>query len=656
MRSHAVIVFIILLAAALRFHNLGTQSLWNDEGSSYVQATRSFTEIALNAAADIHPPGYYWALKIWRNVTGDTEFALRYLSALAGVLTVALAYGIAIRLHPQQKQFSDMMGWAAASLVAINTFSIFYSQEARMYAALALWSAASMWALAGLLNRINWRDALALGLFNGIGLWTQYAFPLVMLAQGIIALFWLFSQPNKKRALITHAVANLLAIALFLPLLPTAWQQITTWPNTGIDTAPATALSTILNWLAFGITHPEANTTWLAIMLMLTLFGLLSSNKRHITRFLPAVWVLVPVGIFIGAGLFREGNIKFLLPSQVGFALAVGQGIAVLWTLGTAQSTPHTAPTMRTTEVRRDQMLRQTLLARIAKLTALVALAAVLLNIMIAVPPLYNNTTYLRDDYRAIANRITANIDENDAIILNAPGQIEVFSYYYDGILDPIRIPMGLNDTANEIQSAARQTLRHSEDIFLVLWGDQERDPNGIVEQTLDQNAVKVSHDWYGDVQLVHYVKAATQFNFLYEFELNVLFDERIQIQSYALSDNQPQAGSVLQARIVWQGWQQLDERYKVTLQLLDSNGQLVAQTDTEPSNGQRPTDTWAVGELIEDNHALLIPPDTQETHFTLIVALYNPANPEQRLPVTRSQADYLTLTNIIVTQPEENR
>ncbi|MBN8636002.1 MAG: hypothetical protein J0M07_11815, partial [Anaerolineae bacterium] len=69
-----IALLILLLAAALRFYNLGAQSFWNDEGNSYVQATRSFAEIAANAARDIHPPGYYWLLAIWRVLVGESEF------------------------------------------------------------------------------------------------------------------------------------------------------------------------------------------------------------------------------------------------------------------------------------------------------------------------------------------------------------------------------------------------------------------------------------------------------------------------------------------------------------------------------------------------------------------------------------------------------
>ena len=98
LRAFALSILIVFLAAVLRFHNLGAQSFWNDEGSSYVQATRSFADIAANAARDIHPPGYYWLLALWRGFVGDSEFALRSLSAFASVLTVAFTYALGKRL------------------------------------------------------------------------------------------------------------------------------------------------------------------------------------------------------------------------------------------------------------------------------------------------------------------------------------------------------------------------------------------------------------------------------------------------------------------------------------------------------------------------------------------------------------------------------
>ena len=47
-------------------------------------------QIIAGAAADIHPPGYYFALAGWRALAGWSEFSLRGFSAFAGLLLVAL--------------------------------------------------------------------------------------------------------------------------------------------------------------------------------------------------------------------------------------------------------------------------------------------------------------------------------------------------------------------------------------------------------------------------------------------------------------------------------------------------------------------------------------------------------------------------------------
>src|SRR5215471_6400520 len=90
--SPVVVLLIVLLAAALRLHEIGRQSLWNDEGNTLRLVERSVPSLLENASHDIHPPGYYLALKAWWSLTGESEFALRAFSALTGLLTVACVY------------------------------------------------------------------------------------------------------------------------------------------------------------------------------------------------------------------------------------------------------------------------------------------------------------------------------------------------------------------------------------------------------------------------------------------------------------------------------------------------------------------------------------------------------------------------------------
>lgn len=175
----SIVVIVTLLAAATRFDRIGAQSLWNDEGNSYVQATRTFDAIAYHAGLDIHPPGYYWTLAVWRSLTGESEVVLRLLSAWSGVIAVTTITAIAWRVY----------GWVGASvagaIAAFNSFAIYYGQEARMYAPLLMWSALSTWALIALLQHRKAR--LLLALYTAAGLYTHYAYPFVMLAQGLTA-------------------------------------------------------------------------------------------------------------------------------------------------------------------------------------------------------------------------------------------------------------------------------------------------------------------------------------------------------------------------------------------------------------------------------------------------------------------------------------
>ncbi len=182
-------ILVLLIAAGLRFHMLGHQSLWNDEGNTLRLIERPVGELIAAAAQDIHPPGYYLALKVWYTLTGDSEFALRAFSVLAGLLTVACVYALGRAL------FAPGVGLIAAALLAINSFAVYYSQEARMYAVLALFAAASMLVFVRWTARPDWRTGIALALINAAGLYTQYTYPAVMLVQGVMFVVWLATPP-----------------------------------------------------------------------------------------------------------------------------------------------------------------------------------------------------------------------------------------------------------------------------------------------------------------------------------------------------------------------------------------------------------------------------------------------------------------------------
>ena len=185
-RFLAAALFILLLATALRFYRLDAQSFWNDEGNSARVSERSLALILEGTASDIHPPLYYLLLRGWRELLGDSEFGLRSLSAFAGVAVVALVVDLGRVAYPGRGRPTALL---AGLLAALSPALIYYSQEARMYALLALWAALSTLLLLRLPGRAySHRLALAYVLTSAAGLYTHYFYPAVLLWQNILVL------------------------------------------------------------------------------------------------------------------------------------------------------------------------------------------------------------------------------------------------------------------------------------------------------------------------------------------------------------------------------------------------------------------------------------------------------------------------------------
>jgi hypothetical protein len=84
----------MLVAFFVRVWDANQQSLWYDEGFSVLFAQR-YDLVALFARAaqwDLNTPLYYVALKLWMGGAGDSEFAVRTMSAWAGTAITACAF------------------------------------------------------------------------------------------------------------------------------------------------------------------------------------------------------------------------------------------------------------------------------------------------------------------------------------------------------------------------------------------------------------------------------------------------------------------------------------------------------------------------------------------------------------------------------------
>lgn len=132
---------ILALAFALRLWRLGDKNLWWDEALALWAVRKPLAALSAWTAGDVHPPLFFWSLWLWRRGVGETEFALRLLPAIWGVISVALAWLLGRRAGGRRA------GALAALLAAVSPFAVWWSGELRMYALAGLWVALAAYAV-----------------------------------------------------------------------------------------------------------------------------------------------------------------------------------------------------------------------------------------------------------------------------------------------------------------------------------------------------------------------------------------------------------------------------------------------------------------------------------------------------------------------------
>ena len=637
---------ILLLSTLLRFNHLSGQSLWADEGNSVALARRGFAEIAQRTAFDIHPPFYYWLLKIWVAIFGDNEIGLRSLSAVLGVGLVYLIWLLGKRL------FSPRVGLMAAFIAALSPLQVYYSQETRMYMLLAVLSSLTVLTTVVILesylldNTHKLLSGLIYILTVTAGLYTHYAFPLILFAVNLIAFIWFWQKKseigNRKSKFVHWLSLQLVPLILYLPWLPTAWRQNTTWPSEQIIISLREILETISTTLLFGFSWPfdwgQLSIIVLGLVLLTIpwLTAYVSRLTSHANR--PAIsehsfpsllllylWFLLPM-VFT-AIIFSPAFLKFLLVATPPLTLLLAVFIESLtltashWKLFLpSNTTRYTIPNPHN-------------ISSTGILIGSILLLAISITSVISLYCYYTNAGYARDNYRGLVSYIKAIGKPEDAIILHAEGQQDVFNYYYERapLLStpayplPRQRPLDESATLEELQTIANK----ADKIYAVYWATHQADPTGLIEGWLDTHLYKAVDQWYGNVRLVSYASPQTH------QEENIVpvdyqLGRHIRLTGYALSSTQLEPGDILQLALEWETDTVLPEGYTVFVQVIDQANHLVGQRDASPLT---PALDWPVDEPVSDAHGIFIEPGTPPGKHRLIVGLYN-SETGQRLPI----------------------
>jgi mannosyltransferase len=237
----AALVVLLHVGLGLRLVALGEMSVTYDESYSWKMATFPYSEQWARAAADNHPPLFYYLLKAWSDVWGRSPYSLSWLSVLTGLLSIAGAFAVVVEIEKAVYRSSTSdprVYWPAllaAGLLAVSPFQTEWSQTIRMYApgaTLTLWST---WALVRALyaehpRAIDWplyaMLATALIYTHYFGFFVLAAHALVAVPRGIAG--WL--RPDGRglsrwKAVVVPALAAVAVVVLWWPWMDEFLEQ-----------------------------------------------------------------------------------------------------------------------------------------------------------------------------------------------------------------------------------------------------------------------------------------------------------------------------------------------------------------------------------------------------------------------------------------------
>ena len=207
----AAVIFVCLAAINLR------TSIWFDEAYSAYLIRGDYSQIWDMTAIDVHPPFYYFCLKTWSFIFGNSDFALRMMSVFFAAIGIVLAFRLL------RRWFGDKTAGFATIFLAISPFLIRYGQEMRMYGLVfAIIMGATLALDVALKDKKKWAWALY-AVLVALGMWTHYFTAMAWIAHVAYIGYYMCKHGLQKSVFWAYP----LAVALFIPWMPYAIKQFT---------------------------------------------------------------------------------------------------------------------------------------------------------------------------------------------------------------------------------------------------------------------------------------------------------------------------------------------------------------------------------------------------------------------------------------------
>ncbi|MCL6431557.1 MAG: glycosyltransferase family 39 protein [Anaerolineae bacterium] len=471
-----VLPAILLVAFALRVYRLGDKNIWWDEGLAIWAVRKSLLGTTLWTASDVHPPLYFWALWGWVRLAGESEFAARFISTIWGVLTVAVAYALGVRVGGRR------VGLLGATLLTVSRFHVWWSQEMRMYILATLAATATLYTAVRWLEEESarqgrWPDRWLLGYIVAAvaSLYTIYVAGLAPLVANGYAAAVLARLPARRRVrtALRWLTAQAVAVLLFIPWLLLALPRMRTW----------------------SVAEPFSFRLFLKLYAVLLSLGISTDIERYTAPVLPFAAVLL-AGLATLAWRRREPG---LAGGRAVWLFVLALGLLPL-TIFVLTRFPHLYYTPRV-EARYLLLFAPLFclflawsVARLATRWRPLALVAVAVTLapMLAFLPGHYTDRYLKDDAQTMAYMLGACARPEDAVMLISGNRYPIFGYYYERIVPPERrlpvllLPRDSRFTEDNVPAQLEEAIGGRQRFWVVAYEVGIQDPSFLSLAWLD--------------------------------------------------------------------------------------------------------------------------------------------------------------------------
>ena len=215
-KENYILFIILFLAAALRFYHIDFQSIWLDEVHTMIEGNPKmpYDEFyGIMILREQMPHLYYLLVKVFSFIFGHTTFVVRMLSALIGLISVYAIYLLGKEIENKR------VGLIASLLLCINYFHIFYSQEARPYILLSLFTILSFYRFIRFLRENNFKNAFYYALFSSLMINTHFFGLFVLFSQYIIILYFLtiIKKEDRNKLFKLSFISGIITLIFWIP-------------------------------------------------------------------------------------------------------------------------------------------------------------------------------------------------------------------------------------------------------------------------------------------------------------------------------------------------------------------------------------------------------------------------------------------------------